>query len=83
MRLPCIDRAHCVSKTNDTALVHFTTFRNHTMFYCNRKASKGGVTVRLDLTKSILDLLMKANKYVKDISNIEIAYSDINCHLKV
>ena len=26
---------------------------------------------------------MKANKYIKDISNVEFAYSDINCRLKV
>ena len=79
----CIDRAHRVSKTNDTVIVRFTTFRHHTMFYRNRKALKGGVTVHLDLTKSRLDLLMKANKYVKDISNVDFAYSDINCRLKV
>ena len=30
-----------------------------------------------------LDLLMKANKYIKDISNVEFAYSDTNCRLKV
>ena len=79
----CIDRAHRVSKTNDTVIVRFTTFRHHTMFYRNRKALKGGVTVHLDLTKSRLDLLMKANNYVKDISNVDFAYSDINCCLKV
>ena len=48
-----------------------------------RKALKGRVTVHLDLTKSKLDLLMKANKYVKDISNVDFAYADINCCLKV
>ena len=63
----CIDHAHCVSKTNDKVIVRFTTFRHRTMFYCNRKAQKAGVMVHLDLTKSRLDLLMKANKYVKDI----------------
>ena len=26
---------------------------------------------------------MKASKYVKDISNVNFAYSDINCRLKV
>ena len=33
----CIDRAHRVSKTNDTVIVCFTTFRHRTMFYRNRK----------------------------------------------
>ena len=79
----CIDRAHRVSKTNDTVIVRFTTFRHRTMFYRNRKALKGGVTVHLNLTKSRLDLLMKANKYIKDISNVEFAYYDINYRLKV
>ena len=79
----CIDRAHRLSKTNNTVTVRFTTFRHRTTFYCNRKALKDGVTVYLYLTKSRLDVLMKANKYVKDISNVEFAYSDINCRLKV
>ena len=33
-----IDRAHRVSKINDTVTVRFTTVTHHTMFYCNRKA---------------------------------------------
>ena len=61
----CIDSAQRESKTNATVIVHFTTFRHCTMFYRNRKALKGGVLVHLDLTKSRLYLLMKANKYVK------------------
>ena len=78
-----IDRAQHVSKPKDTFIEHFTTSRQHTMFYCNRKALKCGVTVHLDLTMPRLDLLMKANKYVKDISNVDFAYSNINCRLKV
>ena len=64
-------------------MVRFTTFRHHTMFCRNRKTLKGGVTVYLDLTKSRVDLLMKENKYVKDISIADFSYSDINCRLKV
>ena len=79
----CVDRAHRASKTNDTVILRFTTSRHRTMFYRNRKALKVGVTVHLDITKSGLDLLMKANKYVKDVSNVDFGYSDINCHLKV
>ena len=67
----CIDRAHCVNKTNDTVIVRFTTFRHRTKFYRNRKALKVVVTVDLALTKSRLDLLMKENNYVKDISNVD------------
>ena len=57
-----IDRSQHVNKTNDTVVVCFTTFSHRNMFYRYRKALKGGVTVDLDLTKSRLDLLMKANK---------------------
>ena len=39
--------------------------------------------VNLDITKSRLDLLMEANKYVKDISNVNFAFSNTNCRLKV
>ena len=78
----CIDRAHHVSKTNDTVILRSTTFR-HRMFYCNRKTLKGGVTVHLDVTKSRFDLLMKANKYVKDICSVDFEYFDINCRLNV
>ena len=38
----CVDGAHGVSKTNDTNIVRFTTFRHRTMFYRNRKALKRG-----------------------------------------
>ena len=61
--------------------MRFTTFIHFTMFYCNRKV-KRGATTRLDLTKYRLDIPVKAKKYVKDISNVDFAYSDINCHLK-
>ena len=39
--------------------------------------------VNLDITKSRLDLLMEANKYVKDISNVNFVVSNTNCRLKV
>ena len=61
----CIDRAHRVSRTDDTVIVRFTTFRHRTMFYRKRKELKNGVKVHLDLTKARLDLLIKASKYVK------------------
>lgn len=40
-----IDRAHRVSKTSDTVVVHFITFTHHTKLYCNREALKIEVTV--------------------------------------
>ena len=36
----CIDRAHRVSRTDDTVTVRFTTFRHRTMFYRKRKELK-------------------------------------------
>ena len=78
-----IDHAHRVSKINDTVIVRFTTVTHHTMFYRNRKAWKGKVEVHLDLTKSRFGLLMKANKFVKDVFNVDFAYFGINCRLKV
>lgn len=78
-----IDRAHRVSKINDTVIGRFTTVTHHTMFYRNRKAWKGKVAFHLDLTKSRFGLLMKANKFAKDVFNVDFAYFGINCHLKV
>ena len=75
----CIDRAHRVSKTDDTVIVTFTTFRHRTMFYRKRKELKNGVKVHLDLTKARLDLLIKARKYVKNLSNVDFVYADLNC----
>ena len=81
--LVCIDRAHRVSRTDDTVIVRFTTFRHRTMFYRKRKELKNGVKVHLDLTKARLDLLIKASKYVKNLSNVDFVYADINCRLKI
>ena len=53
----CIDGAHRISKINDRVVVHFTSFTHRTMFYRNRKAIKGEVTVHLVLTRFRLDLL--------------------------
>ena len=43
----CIDCAHHISKTDDTVIVRFTTFRHRTMFYRKRKELKNGVIVHL------------------------------------
>ena len=79
----CLDRVHRISRSNDTIIVRFTTFRHRSLLYSNRKNIGNGVTVHLDLTKSRLDLLIEANTYVKALSNVKYAYSDINCKLKV
>ena len=79
----CIDRAHRVSRTDDTVIVRFTTFRHRTLFYRKRKELKNGVKVHLDLTKARLNLLIKASKYVNTLSNVGFVYADINCRLKI
>ena len=77
----CIDRAHCVSRTDDTVIVRFTRFSHGTIFYRKRKELKNGVKFHIDLTKARLDLLIKASKYVKNLSNIDFVYADIYCRL--
>ena len=74
----CIHRAHRVSRTDDTMIVHFTTFRHSPMFYRKRKELKNGVKVLLDLMKARLGLLIKARKYVNSLSNVGFLYTDIN-----
>ena len=74
----CIHRAHRVSRTDDTMVVHFTTFCHSTMFYRKRKELKNGVKVHLDLMKVRLGLLIKARKYVNSLSNVGFLYTDIN-----
>ena len=74
----CIDCGHRVSRTDDTVKVRFTTFRHlTTMFYRKRKELKDGVKVHLDLAKARLDLLIKASRYVNNLSNVDFVYADI------
>ena len=77
----CIDRAHRVSRTDDTVIVPH--FRHRTIFYRKRKELKNGVKVHLESTKGRLDLLIKANKYAKSLSNVGFVYADINCRLEI
>ena len=79
----CFDCAHCVSRTDDTAIACFTTFHHRTIFYRKRKEFKNGVKGHPDLTKSGLDVLIKASKYLNSLSNVGFVYVDINCRLKI
>ena len=79
----CIDRAHRVSRNDDTVIVRFTIFRYCTMFYRKRKELKNGVAVHLDLTKSRLNLMIKTSKYINSLSNVGFIYADINYRLKI
>ena len=79
----CVDCAHRVSEIDDTVIVRFTTFRHRTMFYTKRKELKNGVKIHLDLTKARLELLIKASKYIKSLSNVDFVYANINRRLKI
>ena len=58
-------------------IVRFTTFRHRAMLYRARSKLKE-VKVRLDLTKSLYDLLNNANNHVKEIPTIRFCYVDVN-----
>ena len=79
----CTDCAHRVSRTDDTVIMRFTTFCHRTIFHRKRKKLKNTVKVQLHLTKAILDLLIKANKYVNNLSNVDFLYADTKCRLKI
>ena len=87
-----IDRAHRIGgnyvdgkskKSCKSIIVRFTTFRHRTMFYRAKSKLKNGTRVKLDLTKSRLTLLNKANEHVQNIPLINFCYADVNCRLKV
>ena len=87
-----IDRAHRIGAPyfdekakvkTQSIIVRFTTFRHRTMLYHKRKALKGNVRVRLDLTKERYNLLTYARKRVESLDDVDYVYADINCRLKV
>ena len=87
-----IDRAHKIGSSYLDAssnnycksiIIHFTTFRQRTMFYRAENKLKRGVRIKLDLTKSRYDLLKRPNDHEKEVPSIKFCYVDINCRLKV
>ena len=90
-----IDRAHRVGKPkrNDKGveiqgiIVRFTSFRDRTKFYQQRKImkEKGAKfsSVALDLTAERYALLHKAREQIENVDGIQFAYADINCNLRV
>ena len=61
--------------------MRFTKFRHSTFFYRARKNFKSQFKVELDLAKSKLNLLKKANYHVKEIPAINFCYPDVNFRL--
>ena len=88
-----IDRAHRIGKVKEDdrgnqtqpIIVRFPTFRKSTIVYRARKSLKEQYRygISLDLTKNRLKLLNLARDMVKDVAEINFAYSYINCHLRV
>ena len=83
-----IDRAHRIgpfkkdeksSKSYQSIIVRFTTWRHRTLAYRARKNAKK-VRVRLDLTRRRMKLLEKANTWLGD-NDENFAFADINCRL--
>ena len=87
-----LDRAHRIGpiytdnntgKKMQSIIVRFTTFRQRTFLYANRKNIKSGARIRLDLTKDRYNLLVSARKRVNNCPEVNYVYADINCRLKV
>ena len=81
-----IDRAHRIGKVRQSRgkksqqmIVKFTTWRHRIMVYRARKNSKK-VKIHLDLTKSNLDLIIRANEKLKE-NDDNFAFADVNCRL--
>ena len=70
-------------KSCKSIIARFKPFRHRTMFYRTRSKLKNRTRVKLDLTKSRLTLLNKANEHVQNIPSINFCYADVNCRLKV
>ena len=83
------DRVHRIGKkkvingkTHQTMIVRFTTWRHRTIVYRKRKSIEN-VRIYLDLTKTRLDVLNEANEIIKNVSQAEFAFADVNCRLTV
>ena len=66
-----------------STIVGFTTFRNRTLFYTNRKDIKSGARNRLDLTKDRYNLLVSARNRINNSPEVNHVHANINCRLKV
>ena len=78
----CIDRAHRVSKTDDTVIVRFTTFRHRICFTWKGRNWKMEWKF-ISTSKSQIRPTDQTSKYVKNLSNVDFVYTDINCRLKI
>ena len=85
-----IDRAHRIGKvkqeedgsSTQPIIVRFSTFRDRTSCYKQRKNIREKYGVVLDLTVDRLSLLKEARLKVADVESIRFVYSDVNCNLR-
>ena len=68
-------------KPRQQVIVRLTTWRQRTAIYRARKKAKSSVKIRLDLTKTRLDLLISANDILKEYKGY-YAFADVNCRTR-
>ena len=84
-----IDRAHRIGpitagkngKSKQQVIVRLTTWRHRTAIYRARKKLASSIRIRLDLTKTRLDRLNRANELLKS-SDDDYAFADVNCRTR-
>ena len=87
------DRFHRVGKVKvdengvkqQAVIIRFPTFRERTLVYKARKGIKQRLRygISLDLTHERLEILNEARELVEENEDIEFAYADVNCMLRV
>ena len=88
----CVDRAHRIGKpfkrrdgsTAQTIIVKFTTWRHKTLLYRKRNneiCKNKKLQMYLDLTKKRNGILKDAREKVKNFSNVDFVFANVNCQL--
>ena len=83
------DRAHRIGKRytsekygeQQPMIVRFTSWRERTNVYKQRKSGDVPLVMAVDLTKHRSDLLSETRKLVDTYANAEFAFADINCNV--
>ena len=80
IELDSVIRTEKTIKKCKSILVRFTTF---SLLNSKEKKTKSGFKMKLDFTKSRLNMLKKNNDHVKEIPAINFCYADVNCRFQV
>ena len=67
---------------NQTIIVKLTKFRHHTLLFRARKL-KNAVKLHVDLSQKRFKVLLDVQKYIENVEEVQFAYADVNCNLKV